>query len=106
MNLHLIAPSGSLPNTDILVNGEAWFKQKNISVTNLECGHRQFQRFAGTDHERLKEINVAVNDNALNAYYDTLEASTSPTLFWNDYMELVEAVICELDIAVESYEQY
>ena len=56
--------------------------------------------------QRLKEINVAVNDNALNAYYDTLEASASPTLFWNDYMELVEAVICELDIAVESYEQY
>ncbi len=65
MNLHLIAPSGSLPNTDILVNGEAWFKQKNISVTNLECGHRQFQRFAGTDHERLKEINdlVTVSPN-------------------------------------------
>ena len=57
MNLHLIAPSGSLPDTSVLVNGEAWFKQKNISVANLECGRRQFQRFAGADHERLKEIN-------------------------------------------------
>jgi muramoyltetrapeptide carboxypeptidase len=57
MNLHLIAPSGSLPNQDILVNGEAWFKKKNISVSNLACGHRQFQRFAGTDHERLQEMN-------------------------------------------------
>ena len=57
MNLHLIAPSGSLPDTSVLVNGEAWFKQKNISVANLECGRRQFQRFAGSDHERLKEIN-------------------------------------------------
>ena len=57
MNLHLIAPSGSLPDTSVLVNGEAWLKQKNINITNLECGHRQFQRFAGQDHERLKEIN-------------------------------------------------
>ena len=57
MNLHIIAPSGSLPDTSVLVNGEAWFKQKNISVANLECGRRQFQRFAGSDHERLKEIN-------------------------------------------------
>ena len=57
MNLHLIAPSGSLPDTGVLVNGEAWLKQKNIHISNLECGHRQFQRFAGQDHERLKEIN-------------------------------------------------
>ena len=28
MNLHLIAPSGSLPDASVLVNGEAWFKQK------------------------------------------------------------------------------
>ncbi|MFM9114032.1 MAG: LD-carboxypeptidase [Polynucleobacter victoriensis] len=57
MNLHLIAPSGSLPDASVLANGEAWFKQKNIKVTNLECGRRQFQRFAGADHERLKEVN-------------------------------------------------
>ena len=57
MNLHLIAPSGALPDPTILVNGEAWLKQKGISVSNLEAGYRQFQRFAGEDHLRLQEIN-------------------------------------------------
>ncbi len=57
MNLHLIAPSGALPDPTILVNGEAWLKQKGISVSNLEAGYRQFQRFAGEDHLRLQDIN-------------------------------------------------
>lgn len=58
MNLHLIAPSGALPDISILDKGEAWFKKHGIVVNNLSCGQRQFQRFAGTDAERLNEINT------------------------------------------------
>ncbi len=61
MKLHLIAPSGSLPDPQVLANGEAWFKKQGIEVKNLACGNRQFQRFAGNDQERLDEINQLAN---------------------------------------------
>lgn len=61
MKLHLIAPSGSLPDPQVLANGDAWFKKQGIEVKNLACGKRQFQRFAGTDQERLDEINQLSN---------------------------------------------
>ncbi len=57
MKLHLIAPSGSLPDKSVLTHGVDWFKKQHIEVNNLVCGTRQFQRFAGTDQERLEEIN-------------------------------------------------
>jgi muramoyltetrapeptide carboxypeptidase LdcA involved in peptidoglycan recycling len=44
-----------------LANGDAWFKKQGIEVKNLACGKRQFQRFAGTDQERLDEINQLAN---------------------------------------------
>jgi muramoyltetrapeptide carboxypeptidase len=61
MKLHLIAPSGSLPDPQVLAKGESWCKGKGIEVKNLACGKRQFQRFAGTDQERLDEINQLAN---------------------------------------------
>ena len=61
MKLHLIAPSGSLPDPQVLAKGESWFKKQGIEVKNLACGKRQFQRFAGTDQERLDEINQLAN---------------------------------------------
>ena len=61
MKLHLIAPSGSLPDPQVLAKGESWFKKQDIEVKNLACGKRQFQRFAGTDQERLDEINQLAN---------------------------------------------
>jgi muramoyltetrapeptide carboxypeptidase len=64
MKLHLIAPSGSLPDPQVLAKGESWFKDQGIEVKNLACGKRQFQRFAGTDQERLDEINQLVNLSA------------------------------------------
>jgi muramoyltetrapeptide carboxypeptidase len=57
MKLNLIAPSGALPDVSILDKGDAWFKGQGIDIQNLQCGQRQFQRFAGTDEERLDEIN-------------------------------------------------
>jgi muramoyltetrapeptide carboxypeptidase len=61
MKLHLIAPSGSLPDPQVLAKGESWFKNQGVEVKNLACGRRQFQRFAGTDQERLDEINQLAN---------------------------------------------
>ncbi|QWD78959.1 LD-carboxypeptidase [Polynucleobacter sp. MWH-Spelu-300-X4] len=58
MKLNLIAPSGALPDVSILDKGYTWFQEQGIEVCNLSCGHRQFQRFAGTDSERLDEINL------------------------------------------------
>jgi muramoyltetrapeptide carboxypeptidase len=64
MKLHLIAPSGSLPDPQVLAKGESWLKDQGIEVKNLACGKRQFQRFAGTDQERLDEINQLANLSA------------------------------------------
>ncbi len=58
MNLHLIAPSGCLPDPSIVDQGIAWLKNKGINVQNVSCSQRQFQRFAGTDIERLEDINA------------------------------------------------
>lgn len=58
MNLHLIAPSGCLPDPSIVDQGIAWLKNKGINVQNVPCSQRQFQRFAGTDMERLEDINA------------------------------------------------
>jgi muramoyltetrapeptide carboxypeptidase len=44
-----------------LAKGESWFKNQGVEVKNLACGRRQFQRFAGTDQERLDEINQLAN---------------------------------------------
>lgn len=58
MNLHLIAPSGCLPDPTIVDQGIAWLKAKGVNVQNVSCSQRQFQRFAGTDIERLEDINA------------------------------------------------
>jgi muramoyltetrapeptide carboxypeptidase len=44
--------------------GKTWFEKHNIAIDNIECGQRQFQRFAGTDEERLNEINQLVQGNS------------------------------------------
>ncbi len=58
MNLHLIAPSGCLPDPSIVDQGISWLKNKGVNVQNVSCSQRQFQRFAGTDIERLEDINA------------------------------------------------
>jgi muramoyltetrapeptide carboxypeptidase len=58
MNLHLIAPSGCLPDPTVVDQGIAWLKGKGVNVQNVSCTQRQFQRFAGTDIERLEDINA------------------------------------------------
>jgi muramoyltetrapeptide carboxypeptidase len=58
MILHLIAPSGCLPDPAVVDQGIAWLKGKGVNVQNISCTQRQFQRFAGTDIERLEDINA------------------------------------------------
>ena len=55
--IHLIAPSGaSLDNRSPLA-GIEWLKKQGIEVLNSDCVSRVEQRFAGSDAERLAEIN-------------------------------------------------
>ena len=55
--IHLIAPSGaSLDNRSPLA-GIEWLKKQSIGVLNADCVNRVEQRFAGSDAERLAEIN-------------------------------------------------
>jgi len=58
MNIHLIAPSGCLPDPTVVDQGVVWFNGKGANVQNMSCSQRQFQRFAGTDLERLDDINA------------------------------------------------
>ena len=55
--IHLIAPSGASLDTRTPLLGIEWLNQQGIEVTNTACVSRVEQRFAGTDTERLTELN-------------------------------------------------
>ena len=55
--IHLIAPSGASLDTRSPLAGIEWLKNQGIEVLNTACVNRVEQRFAGTDAERLVEIN-------------------------------------------------
>jgi len=62
--IHLIAPSGAnLDNLSPLA-GIEWLQQQGFEVLNAACISRVEQRFAGTDAERLAEINQLANLSA------------------------------------------
>jgi len=56
-SIHLIAPSGASLVTRSPLAGIDWLKQQGIVIHNEACVKRIWQRFAGTDAERLAEIN-------------------------------------------------
>ncbi len=56
-SIHLIAPSGASLDTRSPLAGIEWLKQQGIAIQNEACVGRVMQRFAGTDAERLAEIN-------------------------------------------------
>ncbi len=56
-SIHLIAPSGASIDNQSPLAGINWLKSKGIAIQNSECVHRVHERFAGSDSERLKEIN-------------------------------------------------
>jgi len=55
--IHLIAPSGASLDANSPLVGIEWLQKQGIEVLNTECINRVEQRFAGTDAERLAEVN-------------------------------------------------
>jgi muramoyltetrapeptide carboxypeptidase len=55
--IHLIAPSGASLDASSPLAGIEWLQKQGIEVLNTECVNRVEQRFAGSDAERLAEIN-------------------------------------------------
>lgn len=59
--IHLIAPSGASLDLSSPKAGIDWLKQQGVEVFNTDCVTRVDQRFAGTDAQRLAEINQLAN---------------------------------------------
>ena len=59
--IHLIAPSGASLDPDSPLAGIEWLKQQGLEVLNTDCVKRVEQRFAGSDEERLAELNQLVH---------------------------------------------
>ena len=56
-SIHLIAPSGASLDAKSPLAGMNWLEQNGVSIENASCAQRVYERFAGTDEERLSEIN-------------------------------------------------
>ena len=56
-SIHLIAPSGASLDERSPLAGIEWLQKQGIEVLNATCVSRVEQRFAGSDAERLAEIN-------------------------------------------------
>ncbi len=61
--IYLIAPSGASLDEQSPLAGIAWLQNQGISLQNTQCVKRVFQRFSGSDQERLQEINQIANLN-------------------------------------------
>ncbi len=61
MKIHLVAPSGASPDLRSPQTALEWLKQQGVLVSNPQCTQRVFERFAGTDAERLAELNAIAN---------------------------------------------
>lgn len=55
--IHLIAPSGASPEQNSPLAGINWLSEQGIEILNTGCISRVNQRFAGSDEERLAEMN-------------------------------------------------
>ena len=56
-SIHLIAPSGASLDSKSPLAGIDWFGRQGITIQNTDCVHRVYERFAGSDEERLTELN-------------------------------------------------
>jgi len=57
MHVQLIAPSGASLDARSPQAGISWLMQHGVSMLNVECTRRVYQRFSGSDSERLAELN-------------------------------------------------
>ena len=56
-SIHLIAPSGASLDVKSPLAGIDWLKKQGIAIQNAESTQRVHERFAGTDIDRLNELN-------------------------------------------------
>lgn len=56
-SIHLIAPSGASLDKKSPQAGIDWLGHQAFAIQNTDCVHRVYERFAGTDEERLTELN-------------------------------------------------
>ena len=56
-SIHLVAPSGASLDQKSPLAGIDWLERQSIAVHNKDCVHRVYERFAGSDEERLEELN-------------------------------------------------
>jgi muramoyltetrapeptide carboxypeptidase len=56
-SIHLVAPSGASLDNKSPLAGIDWLGRQSIAVQNTDCVHRVYERFAGSDEDRLAELN-------------------------------------------------
>ena len=62
-SIHLVAPSGASLDNKSPLAGIDWLERQSVAIQNTDCVHRVYERFAGSDEDRLAELN---NISALN----------------------------------------
>jgi muramoyltetrapeptide carboxypeptidase len=55
--IHLVAPSGASLDNKSPLAGIDWLEHQSIDVQNTDCVQRVYERFAGSDEDRLAELN-------------------------------------------------
>ena len=60
-SIHLIASSGASLDDKSPLAGIDWLKRQGLTIHNSECVQRVHERFAGSEQERLSELNHLVN---------------------------------------------
>mgnify|MGYP000452767226 FL=1 len=65
-SIHLIAPSGASLDAKSPLAGIEWLRSQGVDVQNAACIGRVEERFAGTDAERLSELNQIAQQSAPN----------------------------------------
>lgn len=64
-SIHLVAPSGASLDNKSPLAGIDWLERQSVDLQNTDCVHRVYERFAGSDEDRLTELN---NISALNPH--------------------------------------
>ena len=57
-SIHLIAPSGASLDSKSPMAGIQWLESQDIAIHNVACVQRVYERFAGSDKDRLAELNA------------------------------------------------
>jgi muramoyltetrapeptide carboxypeptidase len=55
--IYCFAPSGKISDIESITRAKSFLEGQGFEIHNIECANRVYQRFAGSDQERLNEIN-------------------------------------------------